>query len=277
MFRYGLGIQGAVLVIALREPIYKVLICRTSDLASLASFEISYRLCTQLVSLVASPLLGAFSVSALLCQRRDDLANILRPMMGFTCIVFLPAILLFGSFSPKLVALWLGREADETALMVFLMFTAFAVYYMTEPIYKAIEASGRSGYSALVQALSMTVSIVTYSLFHSYGALAISAAFLAGFSLFSVSNYVVFSRQFKGTALFRAYQLVLLLMPACGYVVSSLLVPRSWLPALFGLYLVAHLTLAAKSKVLDLIGLADEVLAATHSRFRLRRIRSRAV
>ena len=75
MLGYGSGIQLATLLIAAREPLIKVLIARTYDLVSVATFEIVYKLCTQLVSLVTTPLQGSFAASALLSKTVVFLQN----------------------------------------------------------------------------------------------------------------------------------------------------------------------------------------------------------
>lgn len=260
LFRFGAGIQVATLVIALREPIFKILISRTGDLESLASFEVAYRLCTQLVSIIVSPLLGTFAASALLCNKREELAKVLRPILGFTCTALIPAVLFLGSFSPKLIAFWLGHEAGQTAIEVFLIFAAFAIYYATEPLYKAIEGSGASWYSAFVQLFSMAISAAAFVFLGALGKLTISGAIFFGFAAFSISNYLVFRRRFRGMVLIRSGKLLLLLCPALAYACIGLLIPQGWLPALFLIYLPLHLIVALKAKVFDFIGHAASLL-----------------
>ena len=84
MAGFGLGIQIASICIAMREPVYKILIARSSDLASVASFDIAYKLCTQLMSVMTTPLLGLFGVTALLAGRHQELADLLRTLLGWT-------------------------------------------------------------------------------------------------------------------------------------------------------------------------------------------------
>jgi O-antigen/teichoic acid export membrane protein len=261
LFRFGVGIQIATLMIALREPIYKILIPRTGDLESLASFEISYKLCTQLVSMVISPLLGTFAVSALLCNRREELEGILRLIVGFTLTVFIPAGLFIGSFSPQLISLWLGHEADQTAMEVIIIFAAFAVYYATEPLYKAIEGSGGSSYSASVQTFSIIVSIAAFILLAPLGRLKIPCSLLFGFTAFSISNYFVFRHRFRGMVLLRQGQIILLLSPAIVYALIALSLPPRWLPALFLFYIAVQLTVSLKAKVFDFIGFGGKVFS----------------
>jgi len=260
LLNFGMGIQVATLVITLREPIFKILISRTGDMEALASFEVAYRLCTQLVSLIISPLLGTFAVSALLCNQHNELEKILRPIVGFTLTTFIPSVLFFGSFSPKLIAFWLGHQADSTALEVTIIFTAFALYYVTEPLYKTIEASGASKYSAFVQMLSMAVTIVAFLCLSQLGRLAIPVSLLAGFITFSLSNFLVFRKRFKDMVLIRQSKLFFLLTPALGYVLISFIIPYGWLPLLFLGYLMVHLIIVVRTDIFDFVRFAGKVL-----------------
>ncbi|MEZ4601744.1 MAG: oligosaccharide flippase family protein [Syntrophotaleaceae bacterium] len=260
LLSFGIGIHLATLVITLREPIYKIMISRFCDLESLASFEVSYRLCTQLVSVVVSPLLGTFAASALLERRPEELGKILRVMIGFNCAIFFPAILLVGSFSPSLISLWLGREANTTAFMTFVMFTAFAFYYMTQPLYKALEGTGMSGYSALVQGVGMMVSASILVGFSDKGDMAIPLSLFSGFVVVSISNFLVFRRRFRKISLIAPGKLLLLLIPVALYVSISLGVSDKWLPLLFVGYFIVHIVLLAKTRVFDFYGLAFKFL-----------------
>lgn len=260
LLRFGVGIHLATLVITLREPIYKIMISRFCDLESLASFEVSYRLCTQLVSVVVSPLLGTFAVSALLERRPEELGKILRLMIGFNCAIFFPAVLLFGTFSQSLISHWLGSDANTTAFMTFVMFTAFAFYYMTQPLYKSLEGIGLSGYSALVQALGMMVSAAILVGFSEQGEMAIPLSLFAGFVAISLSNFLVFRRRFRNISLMAPGKLLLLLIPAALYALLSLGVSRQWLPLMFAAYLILHFVVVAKTGVFDYLGLMGKFL-----------------
>lgn len=259
LLHFGIGIQIATLVITLREPILKILISRTGGLESLASFEVSYRLCIQLVSLIISPLLGTFAVSALLSNQREGLEKILRPIVGFSCAAFIPAVLFFGSFSPKLVALWLGHEADEIAIEVFLIFTAFAIYYVTEPLYKAIEGSGASAYSASVQLISMAISIAAFFLLTPFDKLAIPFSLLIGFTAFSMINLFIFRRRFKGMVLLSPEKILVILLPAMMYALAGYWLAARWMPILFLIYFILHLIITLKTKIFDYVGFAGKV------------------
>jgi len=260
LLRFGVGIHLATLVITLREPIYKIMISRFCDLESLASFEVSYRLCTQLVSVVVSPLLGTFAASALLERRPEELGKILRLMVGFNCAIFFPAILLFGTFSQSLISLWLGGDANVTAFMTFVMFTGFALYYMTQPLYKSLEGVGMSGYSAMVQAFGMAVSAVILVVFSDQGEMVIPLSLFAGFVVISISNYLVFCRRFRTMSLIAPGKLLIVLIPAALYVTASFGVSSQWLPLLFFAYLVLHFVVVAKTGVFDYLGLAGKFL-----------------
>lgn len=265
LLRFGIGIHVATLVITLREPIYKIFVSRLYDLESLASFEVSYRLCTQLVSVVVSPLIGTFAVSALLENRRTELEKILRIIVGFNCAVFIPAIILFGSFSQGLISLWLGSEANTTAFMTFIMFCGFALYYMTEPLYKTLEGTGLSGYSAVVQLVGFAVSFSTLFLLVKHGDMAIPLSMFTGLVVVGIANYLVFCRRFKGMSLIMPYKLLQLLILAALYVAAGFIVPHQWLPVLFAVYLLFHLILVVKTGVFDFAGMAGKLFALRSS------------
>ncbi len=276
LFRFGIGIQIATVVITLREPIFKVLISRTGEMESLAAFEVAFRLCVQIVSLIVSPLLGTFAASALLGDRRKDLETVLRPIAGYTYTALIPAVLFVGSFASELIALWLGDNAGETAAQLGPLFSAFAIYYATEPLYKAIEGSGASKYSAFVQTFSMGSSVAAFFLLAPAGKLAVPLALLAGFTAFSVSNLIAFRRRFGGMALFHPARVLFLLCPAMAYAAAGLVVPRGWLPALFVVYLAAHLLTARKTNIFDFVGFAWKMLDALRASGRPLRVKDTA-
>lgn len=255
MLKFGSGIQLATLMIAAREPMLKVMISRVYDLTSVATFEVVYRLCTQLVSIVATPLLGSFSASALLASHREhELQNILRPMLGFCLAVFFPAVLFFGTFSGILVKYWLGGAYVHVGEVLPVAFSAFAVYYTTEPLYKALEGAGMSGYSAIVQLVSVSVTFSTFSMLVKYQDYAAPYALLCGFFIFSVSNYFVFKWRFKSMCLFTFRQALWLLGPALAYCVGYRLIPHEALPVAFVFYSMVHMWCMRKSNIFDLIG-----------------------
>jgi O-antigen/teichoic acid export membrane protein len=255
MLKFGSGIQLATLMIAAREPMLKVMISRVYDLTSVATFEVVYRLCTQLVSVVATPLLGSFSASALLATHREhELQNILRPMLGFCLAVFVPAVLFFGTFSGVIVKYWLGEGYVHVGEVLPVAFAAFAVYYTSQPLYSALEGAGMSGYSAAVQLVSVSVTFVTFSLLVKYQDYAAPYALLSGFFVFSASNYFVFKWRFKSMCLFTLRQALWLLGPALAFCVSYRMIPREGLPAAFALYSMVHMWCMRESNIFDLIG-----------------------
>lgn len=267
MLRFGSGIQIATVLITIREPLLKVLIARVYDLTAVASFEIVYRLCTQLVSLVATPLLGSFSASALLAEHREhELQSIIRTMFGFCVAMFVPAILFFWTFSVPIIEFWLGASYPQVGEMLPFAFAAFAIYYTTEPLYKALEGAGLSGYSALVQLISVTVSFAAFGRLVDYPAYATSYALLTGFAVFSVSNYVVFRWRFKSITLFTVRQGLWLLGPILAYAACYSTLPSEALPMVFMIYLAAHVWCVRKATIFDLIGIARRLTGLIRAR-----------
>lgn len=256
MVKFGSGIQLATLMIAAREPILKVMISRAYDLTSVATFEVVYRLCTQLVSVVATPLLGSFSASALLATHRErELQDILRPMLGFCFAVFVPAVLFFGTFSRTIVEYWLGSAHAHVGDILPVAFAAFAIYYTTEPLYKALEGAGMSVYSAIVQLASLSTTFATFALLIKFNNYAAPYALLSGFVLFSVSNYFVFKWRFKSMCLFTLRQGLWLAGPALAYCAGYSTIPPAGLPVLFAVYSLVHIWCVRRASIFDLIGI----------------------
>jgi O-antigen/teichoic acid export membrane protein len=261
MLKYGVGIQVAAAAIALREPLYKIVLARSYDLATGAAFEVAYRLCTQLASVMTAPLLGVLGVSALLSRRHDDLMRILRPLLGYVMIVLPPAVMFAYTFSNPLFNLWLGQKGNEAAELFPGLFLGFAIYYSTEVFYKAIEGSGRSWYSAIVQ---VSVLVVQMSLLICVASLSwsIAVSLLIGFGVFSLSNLLMFHRCYGRMDLRDFLPLFWLAFPTCLYAsLRPLLSEYSHVWA-FLAYLVLHFTVlkhlgmvSAKS----LLGLFQEI------------------
>lgn len=253
MLRYGSGVQFASLLIVVREPAIKVLIARTSDLSSVATFEIVFKLCTQLVSLVTSPLQGSFAASALLSKDRiAELEQILRLMYGFCIAVFVPATLFMISFSQILVELWLGPDYRRVGSILPLTFAAFAIYYTTEILYKAIEASGLSGYSALAQFVSLSVTIGIFFIFVETMDQAVPVSLFGGFVTYSLLNLLVFRLRFPTVRLCGFLQWVWLIGPALIYIVMQILIPVKLALLLFILYIIVHLWCMRRAGLFDL-------------------------
>lgn len=268
LLRFGVGIHLATLVITLREPVYKIMISRFCDLESLASFEVSYRLCTQLVAVVVSPLLGTFAVSALLERHPEELGKILRLMIGFNCTIFFPAVLFIGSFSHSLTSLWLGRDSNTTAFMIFVLFTGFSFYYMTEPLYKSLEGTGMSGYSALVQSIGMIISMAIFAGFSGQGDTVIPISLFTGFTVISISNYLMFRWRFKNMTLIAPFKLLLIIIPSALYAFLTIVVSSRWIPLIFATYLFSHFIVVAKTGVFNYFAIIGKILNMRLTRVR---------
>jgi O-antigen/teichoic acid export membrane protein len=259
--KFGAGIHSATLLIVAREPVLKTLIARASDLASVASFEIVYRLCTQLASIVITPLLGTFSASALLARERaDELGLLLRTMLGFCLATFVPLVLFFATFSVPLVELWLGPGYDNVSAMLPGVFTAFAVYFSSEVMYKAIEGSGRPGYSALIQAATFIVMLGIFYFYPTSVEQAVPAALLGAFLFFSVVNLIVFRLRFPTLRLCTLRQLAWLAGPALAYTVALRWSTPEDVPAAFLIYTVVHVWCVRHAGVFDVFGMARRLL-----------------
>lgn len=261
MLGYGSGIQAATILVAAREPVIKVLIARTYDLVSVATFEVVYKLCTQLVSPVTTPLLGSFAASALLSNNRlSELEQVLRTMYGFCISIFVPSVLFMASFSQPLVELWLGHEYHRVGAVLPIAFAAFAIYYSTEILYKAIEASGMSGYSALVQFVSLSATIGAFYVFTDVADRAISAALLSGFVIFSLLNMFMFRWRFPEVKLIGYRQWLWLLVPAMCYLALLSTLPHESAPLLFMIYAAVHAWAVRRAGLFDFIGITRKLI-----------------
>jgi O-antigen/teichoic acid export membrane protein len=255
IMKYGIGIQIATLVIALREPMYKVLITRTYGLAEVATFEIVYKLCTQLMSVVISPLLGVSASSAMLSGREYDLEGVLKPFFGYALSILIPAVLFFESFSEGLMGLWLGPGVSGAAKMLPMIFMAFSIYYITETLYKAIEGSGWSSYSGAIQIATLVMHFGVFVLLSSNAFGSVPVSILAGFLMFSLGNIFVFRWRFKNICLIRPNQLLWVLIPACSYIFFQMLFTENAWPFLFSAYVIMHLVCVRSAGILDWIGI----------------------
>lgn len=251
MAGFGLGIQIASICIALREPVYKVLIARSSDLASVASFDIAYKLCTQLMSVMTTPLLGLFGAAALLAGRHRDLADLLRPLIGWTLGALLPGAIGVALFAEPLMQRWLGGDDPASGLFLPVMCAGFAVYYATEALYKTIEGSGRSWYSAAVQVAVLLVQAGMFWLLAPGHPQAAAWSLAAGYGLFSLSNLLMFRSLFPEIRVFTCRQWVALLAPSCVYVIGIRMFPRGADPLLFGSYVLVHLAVLVTTGMID--------------------------
>lgn len=260
MLRYGVGLQGAAVAIALREPLLKILVARHFDLATVAAFEIVYRICTQMVSFVVTPLLGLFSASALLSAQPQELQKILRPFLGYTVALLFPMAAFLVSSGSELAQWWLGDKAGQVVVLLPLAFAAFAFYYMTEVLYKAIEASGWSYYSAAIQVCSLVVALIAFLAFDDDSYMAILAALWAGFSIFSVSNLIAFHSRFPDMRLIGWKPPLAAFFFACVYLSLDALVDSVWRIIGFPLYLLVHIWAMQRFGIFNIVQLARRVM-----------------
>lgn len=251
MAGFGLGIQVAAICIALREPMYKVLIARSSDLASVASFDIAYKMCTQLMSVVTMPLLGLFGAAALLAGRHQDLADLLRPLIGWTLGALLPGAIGVALFAEPVMQRWLGRSDLASGLVLPVMCAGFAVYYATEALYKTIEGSGRSWYSAAVQVAVLLVQGGVFWLLAPGQPQAAAWSLAVGYGLFSLSNLFMFRFLFPEIRVLSGRQWAALFAPSCMYVIGIRMFLLSADPWLFGSYVLVHLAVLITAGIID--------------------------
>lgn len=267
VLRYGAGIQLATAAIGLREPLYKIALARTYDLSTVAAFEIAYRLCTQLTSVIATPLLGVLGVTALLSQRHEDLIKILRPLFSYGVIVLPPAVLFALTFTKPLFNLWLGQKGSDAANLFPLLFFGFAIYYSTEVLYKSIEGSGRSWYSGILQVAVLVLQVTLLLNFTSIP-WSVVGSLLAGFVVFSLSNIIMFGRCYGKANLFPLLPLACVGLLSCVYASALPYLPQGTHFGAFVTYLGLHLTVLnywgviTAQAVLKLVRLAGQ--ADTH-------------
>lgn len=252
MMRFGAGILAASLVIAFREPIFKVLIARRYDLAAVAGFEISARLCGQIVALVGAPMGGTFAASAYFSRNRSELAQLIRIVFFLAMAVFLPLSLFGQSFGQELMIWWLGKGYADAGRLFPAMLTAFSIYYVTEPLYKALEGTGHSRYSAFVQSCSLLMSLAAFSLSAKGVGAAVASYYVAGFTFFGLTNIFVFRRFFPEAVLLKGSEIAWLTAPAALFLILWRLLPTKLLPFIFAIYLVVHLFAIFRVRIVEL-------------------------
>jgi len=252
MMRFGSGVLVASIIIAVREPLLKVLVARNYDLAAVAGFEISARLCCQVVAVVGAPMGGTFAASAYLSRDHGELTDLIRTifLLGFS--VFLPLSIFGLSFGRELMAWWLGRDFADAGRLFPAMLIAFSIYYMTEPLYKALQGTGHSRYSAAVQGSSLLISLFAFAILVKGFSGAVTGYYLAGFIFFSIANYWMFRKRFPGSTLIRCSQWIWLITPAILFLMLRIPTPAALLPVLFAGYLFMHIFAVHMSGVVDL-------------------------
>ncbi|WP_434130536.1 hypothetical protein [Methylocaldum sp. GT1BB] len=268
MFNYGVGIQVATLAIACREPVFKILVAHAFDLATVASFEIAFKLCTQLVSLVMAPLSGTFAASALFAKKEKDLEQFIRPLFGYAFSLLVPLALLIVSFGPFFAQFWLGSESGLVGELLPPMFLAFAIYYLTEVLYKSLEASGLSLYSAIIQVAVVSVSVVNFLLSSDAGSSSIGLGLLAGFCVFSFANSVIFRWRFRTVTLISRRAFLGIVLTAACFLSSLEYWSGEMLIPLFAFYALLHVWWVHKCQVVNLPGLAWQVAGLIRNRGR---------
>jgi O-antigen/teichoic acid export membrane protein len=252
MMRFGSWILVASIVGAFREPILKVLIARYYNLAAVADFEISARLCNQVVAVVGAPIGGTFAVSAYLSHNRSELADLIRIVFFLVLSVFVPITLFGHFFGSGLVTWWLGNKFAGAGHLFPAMLTAFSIYYATEPLYKALEGSGHARYSALVQAFSLAVSLTAFMVATGDLAGSVKSFYLVGFTSFSAVNILAFRHNFTQAAFLNTRRIAGLLVPASLLLVLKPLLPATLFPLIFALYLAVHLAAVHLADIVNL-------------------------
>lgn len=195
VFPYSVWIQLASILIVLREPLLKTIIARKYGLDGLASFEVVYRLTLQCMSFVVVPLLTTLPVTSSLYDRLPELRRIVKKyFMWVSGILIIPSIAVWFC-SDFFIRLWLGNDFKVASSMLPWIFTAFAVYYLTEPLYKSVQGIGKSALSALSQGLFfVSLAILLSSIRQTSGMQPISYSLLIACILFSISNALIYKR-----------------------------------------------------------------------------------
>src|SRR4029450_13657201 len=161
--------------------------------------------------------------------------------------------------SHRLVDLWLGPAHSAVGHLLPTVFFAFAVYYSTEALYKALEGSGLSGYSALVQTC---VTAVTVSVFVAapWGfEYATSLSLVAGLGLFSACNFLMFRFRYPRFRLLTVPQIIALTLPAACFVGAVVMKPE-WAPGNVALYFFVHAWATRQTGVIDFISVAKQCI-----------------
>lgn len=267
---YGLGIYVASLAILLREPMYKTLITREYGLPATASFEITYRLCCQLMSFVTLPVSGVFATAAVLSGREAELTGILRTIQGAILTLVVPLTLFFMVFGSRFVGLWLGPGHESVVMLVPWFVLAFAVYYLSEAPAKAIEGLGHARTSAVVQILGAAMQLGVFFLLRDLGMISVSISVLAGFLLVSLSYGYVYARRVRESRLFSCRTLILGLIPAVVYVATLIWLHTRDNLLLFSLFLLLHLEVARLTGIADYRQFASRLTTAFFRKNQLR-------
>lgn len=260
MLRYGSGIHTATIAILLREPLLKLLIVRYSDLAAVTIFEISYRLSTQAISIVNTPLLNSFSVGAVIAGDREKLNEVIPSFCNFNTAFLIPSFVFFFVFSEDLIYLWLGEGHGQTSKVVPLIFLSFCIYFATEPLYKTIEATGKSIYSGVLQLVSLVLMLSLFYIFRDLSFYTSSIVLLIVFGIFSVVNYIYFNYLFETVNTYNIKGVLILLTLSASYVYfwSDFTIEKNVIN--FFIYLLAHFILCDYLRIFDIVYLLKKVV-----------------
>ncbi|AJY71080.1 hypothetical protein RW64_16670 [Geobacter sulfurreducens] len=262
LLKFGGGVFVASMVIALREPFLKILVSHRYGLPAVADFEVVLRLCSQVMAVIVSPLGGVFAASAYLSDNREELSDLVRSLFSASLAAFLPIIIFGIAFGEALVTWWLGEQYAGAGKLLPGILTAFAVYYMTEVLYKSMEGSGHSRYSAIVQTVSLVFGTGAFFLSDGGMVRTLVSAYLVGFVTFSLMNGFYFLKRFPGKRLIGATELLCFGVPFGLFLATVPMVSVSMLAPLFGVYLGVHLCMVQMTGAVDLIRLGKSIVGA---------------
>jgi O-antigen/teichoic acid export membrane protein len=260
MINIGGWLQIASILILLREPIIKLLLGYKYDLVAVATFELVYRISTQITSIVTTPLLVNYSAAALLIKNRsNEYFIILRQMLSFTLVIFIPIVILIASYSDLLIDNWLGGNYGHVSEVLIWTFMAFALYYTTEALYKAIQATGKTFYSAITQLITLVCMISGLLMFDDSPKLSIVSSVLFGFVVFTSINIIIFKSLYPNLHFFNVKQWMSMLVPGTLYVVANNTELVRFSHTLFITYLLLHLYLMKNYKVFDVFSMSTKL------------------
>lgn len=267
LFSYSGGIQIATLFIVLREPLLKVLVANCFGLATVASFEIAYRLTTQIISMVITPLLGVFAASSKLQDDHKAVREVLLPYFRFPLIVLLPCMAGLVFVGEDLLAWWLGNNDEEIYDLLIWLFVGFTCYYATESIYKAIEGSGFSWYSAKIQCLVFGLTMLAFVGLHAgnySAAQTVGGSLLVGYTAFSVINFMKFTRTFSGVGFVDFRFLFVITGSILALILLSQLTNPTWY--MLAVFCAVYFCLVLQLRVLPLDTITASIRAKSRKR-----------
>jgi hypothetical protein len=153
--------------------------------------------------------------------------------------------------------LWLGQKGNEAAHLFPGMFLGFSIYYSTEVLYKSIQGSGRSWYSAVLQ-ISVLVLQIALLISLTFVPWSVAGSLFIGFAVFTLSNFVMFGRCYGAMSLLQPTQMIWLAFPTSLYLGFLPFLSQDSHAWLFLAYLVVYLIVLKHSGMIDprsLVGL----------------------